>query len=289
MDPLAFTRLNHGRIQAVESSFRMSGKPLATPGRVLFGEGQLLKRSRRRCQPKVFFLFSDVLVYGSIIVAGRWYKNQKTISLADIQLEDLEDSIWMENQWLIRTPRKSFYVAAGCPEEKQAWMEHIVACRDRWLQTAAACQNGPAFTPFTFAATWIPDGASAMCMRCCNKFTAMLRRHHCRNCGFLVCAACSKQRAVLRHIHPIDLQRVCRLCSGRLLQEQQQEEEHLYVDVAAVLGEGEQEEEGKGMTLRNFHGWLNSQTQPRSHFMYLKPEQLPPRKTKLPPQDILLS
>ncbi|KAK0139545.1 Ribonuclease P protein subunit p29 [Merluccius polli] len=248
------------KFKAVESSFRMSGKPLATPGRVLFGEGQLLKRSRRRCQPKVFFLFSDVLVYGSVVVAGRWYKNQKTISLADIQLEDLEDSTWMENQWLIRTPRKSFYVVAGCPKEKQAWMEHIVACRDRWIQTVAA------FTPFTFAATWIPDGASAVCMRCCNEFTAVLRRHHCRNCGFLVCGACSKQHAVLRHIHPIDLQRVCRLCSRRLLQEQQQEEEHLYVDVAAVLGEGEQEEEGKGMTLRNFHGWLNSQTQP--HFMW---------------------
>ncbi|CAL8350561.1 unnamed protein product [Merluccius merluccius] len=62
----------------------------------------------------------------------------------------------------------------------------------------------------------------------------MQRRHHCMNCGFLVCAACSKQCAVLRHIHPIDLQRVCRLCSGRLLQEQE-ENLGVYDDVAAVV------------------------------------------------------
>ena len=72
---------NRERIQAVEVSFGASGRPLALPGRVLVGEGRLLKQSRRRPQPKVFFLFSDVLVYGSIILNGRWYNKQQIIPL----------------------------------------------------------------------------------------------------------------------------------------------------------------------------------------------------------------
>ncbi|CAL8246738.1 unnamed protein product [Lota lota] len=215
-DDLEFTKVNHARIQAVESSFGPCGKPLDKPGRVLVGEGRLLKRCRHRIQPKAFFLFSDVLVYGTVIASCRWYKNQRIIRLEDIELEDLEDSIRMENHWLIRTPRKSFYVAAGCPEEKHAWMEHIVDRRDRWLQDATR-QHSPTSQPSTFAPTWMPDQASDLCMRCSNKFTFTQRRHHCRNCGFLVCAACSKQNAMLPHIHRSDPQRVCHLCHTSLL------------------------------------------------------------------------
>lgn len=80
---LAFTQVNYSRIHAVESAFRPSGKPLALPGRVLVGKGRLEKRSRRRLQPKFFFLFSDVLVYGSVVVSGHWYKNQKIIRLGE--------------------------------------------------------------------------------------------------------------------------------------------------------------------------------------------------------------
>ena len=128
----------------------------------------------------------------------------------DIELEDHEDSTQMKNHWLIRTPRKSFYVAASSAEEKHTWMEHITACRDRLLQDAAARQPGSTLRPFSYAPTWIPDHASAVCMRCPTKFSFTQRRHHCRNCGFLVCAACSKQRGmVLDRSKP---QRLCDLC-----------------------------------------------------------------------------
>ncbi|KAJ3594109.1 hypothetical protein NHX12_006441 [Muraenolepis orangiensis] len=255
---LAFTELNHNRIRAVESAFGPAGKPLAAPGRVLVGEGRLVKRCRRRCKPKVFFLFSDVLVYGGVILSGRWYKNQKIIRLEDIQLEDLEDSMWMENHWLIRSPSKSFYVAADSPEEKRAWMDHIVDSRDRWLRAAAAA--APAST---LAAAWIPDQASAVCMRCFARFTLGQRRHHCRGCGFLVCAACSRRRAVLRHIHRSDAQRVCRLChTDRLLKQRSVEEEEDDDDYREV--EQQQEEGGTMESDGDF------QTEGWSSDMYLK-------------------
>ncbi|KAI3376790.1 hypothetical protein L3Q82_000383 [Scortum barcoo] len=184
---------NKKRIHAVENSFGPSGKPLYQLGRVLIGEGRLMKQSRRGPQPKVFFLFNDVLVYGSIILNGRWHKKQQIIPLGnlkycepqtykvneDIQLEDLEDSARMRNQWLIRTPRKSFYVAAESYGEKRAWIEHMEDCRSRLLESAGLRPGS------TFAVTWIPDQASSVCMRCSDKFTVTQRRHHCRKCGFL--------------------------------------------------------------------------------------------------------
>ncbi|XP_026213513.1 pleckstrin homology domain-containing family F member 2-like [Anabas testudineus] len=202
-DQLTFERENRERIQAVENSFGPSGKPLYQTGRILMGEGRLIKQGRRKQEMKVFFLFNDVLVYGSIIL--NWNKNQKIIPLEDIMLEDMEDGA-LRNQWLIRTPRKSFFVSAPSHEEKQAWMQHIQDCRDKLLQGGSR-QPGS-----NFAVSWIPDQTSYKCMRCLNKFSVTKRRHHCRKCGFLVCNSCSKQRELIDHIHPTKRLRVCSLC-----------------------------------------------------------------------------
>ena len=54
---------------------------------------------------------------------------------------------------------------------------------------------GPAEPP----AEWVPDAEAPECMRCNVKFTVLTRRHHCRECGHVICNGCSavrgKQRA----------------------------------------------------------------------------------------------
>lgn len=278
---LTFDKDNQERIHAVESSFGPSGKPLSQPGRVLIGEGRLVKQSRRGPQPKVFFLFNDVLVYGSIILNGRWHKKQQIIPLEDIQLEDLEDSARMRNQWLIRTPRKSFYVAAASYEEKRAWIEHMEDCRSRLLARAGCTPSS------TFAVTWIPDQASAVCMRCACKFTVTQRRHHCRKCGFVVCGACSKKRAIIGHIHPTKCLRVCTMCHSSLSTTEAgaQEVSRIRGSSTEKIGSDEDEFEGsyeeeeveEQMEDHDPSRWMESQMDSWSPYVYLRPEHVRPQ------------
>ncbi|XP_044053311.1 pleckstrin homology domain-containing family F member 1 [Siniperca chuatsi] len=277
-DQLTFAQENRERIHAVENSFGPLGKPLFQPGRVLIGEGRLRKQSRRGPQPKVFFLFNDVLVYGSIILNGRWHKKQQIIPLEDIQLEDLEDGVRMKNQWLIRTPRKSFYVSADSYEEKRAWIEHMEDCQSR-LQ-----QGGGRRPVSTFAVTWIPDQASAICMRCSDKFTVTQRRHHCRKCGFVVCGACSKKRAVIGHIHPTKWLRVCAMCHSSLsrTETKAQDMSRLRGNSTGKIGSDEDEVEGSSeeeeqMEDHDPSRWMDCHKDSWSPYVYLKPEHMSPK------------
>jgi len=66
---------------------------------------------------------------------------------------------------------------------------------------------------------WVPDAAASRCMICHAPFSWLFRRHHCRQCGSLVCQDCSPHRAVARGFQtPV---RVCVGCMGALVLAQQ--------------------------------------------------------------------
>ena len=52
----------------MERCFGAAGTPLLQEGRILIGEGVLNKLSRKRINKRHFFLFNDILVYGTIII-----------------------------------------------------------------------------------------------------------------------------------------------------------------------------------------------------------------------------
>lgn len=81
MDLLVFEKENFEQIKAVENLFGAFGQPLSKPGRVLLGQGRLMKKGRTRWQVKSFFLFNDVFVYGSIFPVGNWHKKQQIFAL----------------------------------------------------------------------------------------------------------------------------------------------------------------------------------------------------------------
>lgn len=61
------------------------------------------------------------------------------------------------------------------------------------------------------AAVWVPDNEANVCM-CCKRtqFTMIVRRHHCRNCGAVVCNPCSPKKFLLPS--STKPQRVCLDC-----------------------------------------------------------------------------
>lgn len=210
VDRLVNSEANARRISMVESCFGKSGKPLAVPGRVLVGEGVLTKMCRKKPKARQFFLFNDILVYGNILLNKKKYNKQHLIPLEEIKLESLNDEGHLRNGWLIRTTTKSFAVYAATSTEKQEWMAHINKCIEDLLR-----KSGKKAAE-VYAAVWVPDSEAQVCMHCKrNRFTVVKRKHHCRNCGTVVCGACSNKRFVLPN-QPNKKERVCLTCFDNL-------------------------------------------------------------------------
>merc|ERR1712226_1281323 len=63
---------------------------------------------------------------------------------------------------------------------------------------------------------WIPDMSCTSCQICGKDFKCCRRRHHCRACGELVCAPCSRYRVplvVMGYVSPV---RICNTCQNVL-------------------------------------------------------------------------
>ncbi|XP_040574092.1 pleckstrin homology domain-containing family F member 2 isoform X2 [Lepeophtheirus salmonis] len=210
VDQLVNTDINKKRIAFVESCFGSAGLPLAVKGRVLVGEGILTKACRKKPKPRQFFLFDDIVVYGNILINKKKYNKQRVIPLEEVKLQSLEDDGQFRNGWLICTRGKSFAVYAATAKEKDDWMSHIQRCIDDLLSSSGKKPSDE------HAAVWIPDSEAHSCM-VCNKshFTVLNRRHHCRQCGAVVCGSCSTNRFLIpsQSSKPI---RVCDTCYGTL-------------------------------------------------------------------------
>ena len=59
---------------------------------------------------------------------------------------------------------------------------------------------------------WIPDESIECCGGCRRDFGLFLRKHHCRSCGYIYCAACSESQYPLRQDGALYRLRVCDRC-----------------------------------------------------------------------------
>ncbi|XP_059825386.1 zinc finger FYVE domain-containing protein 16 isoform X2 [Hypanus sabinus] len=93
------------------------------------------------------------------------------------------------------------YDSIICDDSRSA-EESTCAVEPSSKEAAVLGQNQP---------QWIPDCEAPNCARCHAKFTFTKRRHHCRACGRVFCAACCYQKCKLQYLENKEA-RVCADC-----------------------------------------------------------------------------
>ncbi len=92
-----------------------------SPFRRFIHGNPLQKVSRKAVQQRMFFLFSDVLVYAKA-VGAKDFKSKGVIPLGRAWLKDLPDTAKVRNGFQIVAPEKTFTVFADTPELKNEWI-----------------------------------------------------------------------------------------------------------------------------------------------------------------------
>ncbi|KAK1790565.1 hypothetical protein P4O66_014444, partial [Electrophorus voltai] len=198
---------------------------IVQPGRVFLKEGTLMKLSRKVMQPRMFFLFNDILLYTTPVQSGQ-YKLNSMLSLAGMKVSKPSQEAY-QNELNIESVERSFILSASSATERDEWLEAIATAIDdytrkkisfissRSQESEGTSVDGPPLG--SKAPIWIPDLRTTMCMICTCEFTLTWRRHHCRACGKVVCQACSSNKYYLEYLKN-QLARVCDQCYAKLQQ-----------------------------------------------------------------------
>ncbi|KAH3763183.1 FYVE, RhoGEF and PH domain containing protein [Pelomyxa schiedti] len=198
------------KILALQKQFIGYCPPLVAPHRKLLKTGVLLKVCRKRDKPRVFFLFSDCLIYAVKVEAVNGYRHHFLLNLHNAQLKSLPDTSKTRYSFQILSKQKSFTVCAKDEEEKEQWTSEIQATIANLKSVHASRQHAQEVSGNSQAPVWIPDSEAETCMQCGSKFTLLFRRHHCRQCGQIVCSDCTQNRFFFESLH--EYARVCAAC-----------------------------------------------------------------------------
>ena len=216
---------------------RLGDLELIRPGRDLVKEGELQKMSRKGVGPRYFVLMSDCLLYCTY--AGSWSGDSTSLRVTyKIPLSALQVRVSTaaeaeyENEFNITSPVRSCTLRASSVAERNEWLDALNSAIEEHVNRKATfsaasggstCsgnnRNHPAGQVVagveerigTSAPVWIPDRRVTMCQNCAAEFSVLVRRHHCRACGKVVCATCSGSRAPLRY-RDYEAARVCDAC-----------------------------------------------------------------------------
>ena len=150
-------------------------------GRVLLAEGVLTKSCRTGVKPRQFFLFNDILVYGSILVRDLRFSRQHILPLHEVSVRLLaEGEGEVDHGMVINTRTKSFTVYAATRGEKMGWMETInkvtqaISRHDSELlltqSTARLLERSGKAACREFAPVMLPNKTVTACMSCHMEF-----------------------------------------------------------------------------------------------------------------------
>jgi len=216
---------------------RLGDTELIRPGRELVKEGELQKISRKGVGPRYFVLLSDCLLYCTYSggAANGWSSSSDAnansgglrvsyrLPLASLQVRvppSSEEFYGLE--FIVTSPVRSCTLRAATVAERNEWLEALSSAVEEHASRRATFAAGGAPSADAHdpeeaakignsAPVWVPDRRVTMCQSCATDFGVLVRRHHCRACGKVVCATCSGNRAPLRY-RDFESARVCDEC-----------------------------------------------------------------------------
>ncbi|XP_075410231.1 FYVE, RhoGEF and PH domain-containing protein 2 [Tenrec ecaudatus] len=189
---------------------------IVDPSNTLLREGPVLKISFRRSDPieRYLFLFNSMLLYCAprVIQVGAHFHVRTRIDVAGMKVRELSDTEF-PHAFLVSGKQRTLELQARSQEEMISWMQACQAAIDQTEQRSESFKvavQGPEGDARELelqseelglrAPQWVRDKMVTMCMRCQEPFNALRRRrHHCRACGYVVCARCSEYRAELKY------------------------------------------------------------------------------------------
>eukprot|EP01119_Soliformovum_irregulare_P017382 TRINITY_DN5156_c0_g1_i4.p1 TRINITY_DN5156_c0_g1~~TRINITY_DN5156_c0_g1_i4.p1 ORF type:complete len:668 (-),score=201.77 TRINITY_DN5156_c0_g1_i4:275-2278(-) len=213
---------NFQKLCQIQKSFVGNVKNIVVDNRKFIREGPVMKVCRKNHQPRWFFLFSDALMVAS--VASSSSKNlqgstrtgsslnmntkldevrfmiHRSLNLESTRVKSIDDTDDMKNAFqILTTEEKSFTVFVETPEEKKNWLKdfEVLVGTDQMV---------------TIAPVWQTDASAKQCFICHKGFNAvLLRKHHCRYCGRVVCGSCSPNTLRIPSLSAQPV-RVCQIC-----------------------------------------------------------------------------
>ncbi|KAM3841415.1 FYVE, RhoGEF and PH domain-containing protein 2 [Vipera latastei] len=211
---------------------------IVDPSNEFIKEGPIQKISFRfnSTSERYLFLFNNLLLYcvPKVIQVGAEFQVRHRIDVNGMKVRELND-VQFPHAFLVSGKQRTLELQARSQEEMNAWIKTFQSAinkKEKRSETfKAASQGQEAETPDSSqgqsqelgkrAPQWVRDKLVTMCMRCREPFNAITRRrHHCRACGYVVCARCSEYKAELQY-DKNGLKRVCVECyaclTGNLL------------------------------------------------------------------------
>uniref|UniRef100_A0A8B9GL89 FYVE, RhoGEF and PH domain containing 2 n=1 Tax=Amazona collaria TaxID=241587 RepID=A0A8B9GL89_9PSIT len=232
---------------------------IVDPSNELIKEGPIQKISTRNnsTSEKYLFLFNNMLLYcvPRVIQVGAEFQVHLRINVDSMKVRQC----LFPNTFLVSGKQRTLELQASLPP-----------------QTEELGRRAP---------QWVRDNLVTMCMRCREPFNAITRRrHHCRACGYVVCARCSDYRAELQY-DGNRLNRVCQECyvflMGHVVLEDREEKHKGILEKEAAEVSGRSllcsslqmlDKNGKGGT----RGWfVIPQDDPLVLYMYAAPQVRP--------------
>jgi hypothetical protein len=137
----------------------------------------------------------------------------ETVLVTSLQAGDYDDTQKAGRAFRFRSKHKSFLLRAKTEEEADGWLRTFQRLSSE-ARAAKGIYKDP--TNADLAPLWASNATANTCSLCRTQFTLFLRRHHCRNCGALVCEACSKERMRIPRLDEKQLFRVCSPCGTQL-------------------------------------------------------------------------